>query len=57
MNALSQYFAMGGYAMFVWPAYGFAALALGGLAAVSWRHYRASRRALDGLQSGAGRQP
>ena len=57
MNALGQYLAMGGYATFVWPAYGFAAAALGGLAAVSWRRYRASRRALGDVQGGASRQP
>lgn len=46
MDALASYFAMGGYAAFVWPAYGVAAAVLGGLALHSWRRYRASQHAL-----------
>jgi heme exporter protein D len=41
---------MGGYAAFVWPAYGVAAVVLGGLALASWRRYRASLHDLDRLQ-------
>ena len=44
------YLAMGGYAAFVWPAYGVALAVLGGLAWHSWRRYRASADALDKLQ-------
>jgi heme exporter protein D len=51
MNALAAYFAMGGYAGFVWPAYAIAAVVLGGLAIQSWRRYRASRDALARLGS------
>jgi heme exporter protein D len=50
MNGFSQWAAMGGYAAFVWPAYGVAVAILGGIALQSWRRYRASRRALDRLQ-------
>jgi heme exporter protein D len=50
MNALVAYFAMGGYAGFVWPAYAVAAVVLGGLALQSWRRYRASRDALASAQ-------
>jgi heme exporter protein D len=39
---VSQFFAMGGYAAYVWPAFGFAALVLVGLLAQSW--YAARRR-------------
>jgi heme exporter protein CcmD len=46
MSGLAEYLAMGGYAGFVWPAYGFALGALGGLALHSWRRYRASVTAL-----------
>jgi heme exporter protein D len=46
MDAFAAYFAMGGYAAFVWPAYAVAAVVLGGLALHSWRRYRASRDAL-----------
>jgi heme exporter protein D len=41
---------MGGYAGYVWSAYGIAALVLGGIATQSWRRYRASARELDRLQ-------
>ena len=37
MNSLAQYFAMGGYAGFVWPAYGLAAIVMIGLAVLSVR--------------------
>jgi heme exporter protein D len=33
---VSEFFAMGGYAGYVWPAFGFAALVLIGLLAQSW---------------------
>jgi heme exporter protein D len=54
MNAVATYFAMGGYAIYVWPAYALAALVLGGLALFSWRRYRASVRNLDRLQQQLG---
>ena len=50
MGALTAYLAMGGYAGFVWPAYGIAGAVLGGLALQSWRHYCASRDALASAQ-------
>lgn len=46
---LNGYFAMGGYAAFVWPAYGAAALVLLGFALTSWRRLKAAERALDRL--------
>jgi heme exporter protein D len=52
VNAIESWFAMGGYAGFVWPAYGVAALVLGGLALVSWRRHRRSADALARLQRG-----
>jgi len=48
---ISGYLAMGGYAVFVWPAYGVALAVLGGLAWYSWRRYRASVDVLEKLQS------
>jgi len=54
MDALASYFAMGGYAGFVWPAYAVAAAVLGGLALQSWRRYRASQ---DALRSAEPRVP
>jgi heme exporter protein CcmD len=43
---IGQFFAMGGYALYVWPAYGAAALAVGLLV---WRSLRAHARAKDML--------
>ncbi len=45
---------MGGYAGFVWPAYGVAAAVLGGLALFSWRRYRRSDDTLARLQEQTG---
>jgi heme exporter protein D len=53
-NGIAEYFAMGGYAWFVWPAYAVALAVLGGLAIHSWHRYRASCTALDRLQRPAG---
>lgn len=50
MSDISAFLAMGGYAAFVWPAYGVAFAVLGGLALFSWRRYRESTTALDRLQ-------
>jgi heme exporter protein D len=47
---ISAFFAMGGYAEFVWPAYGLALAVLGGLTVVSWRRYRESVTTLNKLQ-------
>jgi len=47
---LGNYLTMGGYAAFVWPAYGVAVAVLGGYAWYSWRRYRASTEALEKLQ-------
>jgi heme exporter protein D len=50
MGDIGAFLAMGGYAGFVWPAYGVAFAVLGGLALFSWRRYRESTVALDRLQ-------
>jgi heme exporter protein D len=54
MNTVSDFLAMGGYAAFVWPAYGAAAIVLGGLVLQSVLGYRARRRELDRLQAASG---
>jgi heme exporter protein D len=56
ISGLSDYFAMGGYAWFVWPAYAVAVAVLGGLAVHSWQRYSASRDALARLQRPPGRR-
>jgi len=45
-----SWLAMGGYAAFVWPAYGIALLVLGGLAFASWWRHRVSAAALERQQ-------
>ncbi|MBV8778239.1 MAG: heme exporter protein CcmD [Alphaproteobacteria bacterium] len=47
---------MGGYAAYVWPAYGIAAALLGGIALQSWLRCRRSERELDRIQRTTGRQ-
>jgi len=47
---IGAFLAMGGYAAFVWPAYGLTLVVLGGLGLHSWRRYRQSVRTLEQLQ-------
>lgn len=54
MGDFGAFLAMGGYAGYVWPAYGVAIVVLAALAAHSWWRYRQSTVALDRLQQ-AGR--
>ena len=56
MGDVGPFLAMGGYAGFVWPAYGIALAVLGGLALFSWRRYRESAVALERLQQDLGRR-
>jgi heme exporter protein D len=44
MDALAQFLDMGGYARFVWPAYGIAILMLAAMAAQSYRAWRRQQR-------------
>jgi heme exporter protein D len=50
MGDIAAFLAMGGYAGFVWPAYGVTLVVLVALAVDSWRRYRQSTLALDRLQ-------
>jgi heme exporter protein D len=43
----AQYFTMGGYAAFIWPSYGVAALLLVVLFLLSARRLQAAERAID----------
>jgi heme exporter protein D len=47
---MSEYLAMGGYAAFVWPAYGVVAAVLIGLFVAGRRFQRATEAELAGLQ-------
>jgi len=51
MEALLQFLAMGGYARFVWPAYGIAVLALVGMAAISIAAWRRQKRIWDAIEA------
>ena len=48
---MSEYFAMGGYAAFIWPSYGVAAVLLIVLFLLSARRLSAAERALDGKEA------
>jgi heme exporter protein D len=50
VNGIGPYLAMGGYAAYVWPAYGLTCAVLGGLVLYSWRRYRHGIRTLERLQ-------
>jgi heme exporter protein D len=52
VDALTNYLAMGGYAAYVWPAYGFAALVMGGLAVASRRALARRAAELAALEGG-----
>ena len=56
MGDIGAFLAMGGYAGFVWPAYGIAFAVLGGLAFFSCRRYRESTVALERLQQDFGKR-
>ena len=51
MDGLETYLAMGGYAAFIWPAFGVAAVVLIGLLLDSWRAARAREGELATLQA------
>lgn len=48
---MREFFSMGGYEAFVWPAYGVTLLALGLAIAATLSAYARARRALRGLES------
>jgi heme exporter protein D len=47
---MSGFFAMGGYAAFIWPAYGVSALALVAMIWQSWAAWRAAQKKLRALE-------
>jgi heme exporter protein D len=56
MADIGAFFAMGGYAGFVWCAYGVAFVVIGGLALYSWRRYGESVTTLERLQQEHGKR-
>ncbi|MEQ9812416.1 MAG: heme exporter protein CcmD [Azospirillaceae bacterium] len=53
---MSEFFAMGGYAPYVWGAYGLALVLIVALAVVSWRRLRAAEKTLKTLEAVRGRR-
>ena len=51
MTSVTQFLDMGGYARFVWPAWGLAVIVLGGLLIDSVVTYRRRRRELDAAEA------
>ena len=47
---MNEYLAMGGYAVFVWPAYGLSAIVMVGLAVSAWRNLRSREKDLAKLR-------
>jgi heme exporter protein D len=45
--SFADYFAMGGYAAFIWPSYGVALVLLAGIFVLSWRRLRAAERTIE----------
>ncbi|MYE02739.1 MAG: heme exporter protein CcmD [Alphaproteobacteria bacterium] len=51
MSGLGDFLQLGGYAVYVWPAYGVAALVLGGLLTESLSRLRRVERRLAALEA------
>lgn len=54
---MTEFFHMGGYAAFVWPAWGLTALVMIGLVVISLADLRAQRRFLADLDGDTGPRP
>ena len=50
MNHVAAFFAMGGYAAFVWPAYGLSLAGIGTAVVLTFNSYRRTRAALAVLE-------
>lgn len=48
---MSAFFAMGGYAAFVWPAYGLTIVALAATIGIVWRRYARAKAKLAAAQN------
>jgi len=55
MSDWQTFFEMGGYAAYVWPAYGLSFVGLTALALVSWREMKRAERLVDLNDKAAGR--
>jgi len=57
VERLESFFAMGGYAVFVWPAFGLTALVMIWLLVATLRRLRERERAMAELQAASPRRP
>jgi heme exporter protein D len=53
---MSEFFAMGGYAAFIWPAYGVTTVLLCGLLVLSLKSMRERETLVESLRSNRGRR-
>ena len=56
MQSISDYFAMGGHAAFIWTAYGAAAIILGGLLVMSRKDLRTRQTEIAALEASSPRR-
>ena len=49
---MSEFFAMGGYGGFIWPAYGVAAILMAGVLILSWKDMRRREAQVELLRAG-----
>jgi heme exporter protein D len=54
MNSWTEFFEMGGYAVYIWPAYGIAAVVMSVMAFASWRALVTERAILEKLEAAHG---
>jgi heme exporter protein D len=54
---MAAFLAMGGYAQYVWPAYGLSALGIGALVVTTLRSYGRARARLAALETERGDKP
>ena len=54
MSAMTSFLAMGGYAPFVWPAFGISVAVLAGLSVASLRLVAAKKAELESLEARTG---
>jgi heme exporter protein D len=57
MDAIAKFFEMGGYAGFVWPAFGIALVVLAGFVITSLRTLRSREATLRALEAAAPESP
>jgi len=48
-GSVAEFFAMGGYGLYVWPSFGVAALCMGGEVLAVWRRHVAASESRDEL--------